>query len=139
MAKAIRYYFEINVWVVHSAQGWTEQDAENALDALDDEIKTAIEENGGTRAHWVSLNFGGRSNAEGVRDEKGRVYLHEAIPIFCVVNPSETRQQVREAIAILLSGACVSARSVYAYQVKDFSTRSPVVYVASAGSDRTGQ
>lgn len=136
---ANRFHFEIHVWVVHSAPGWTEQDAENALDDIEGQIAGAIEANGANKPNWISLNWDGRSEANAVRVERGLVLLHEMIPVAAVVQRDKDRQSVREAIAALLTGAVTNAQAVYAYQVTDFSTASPIVYVASAGSERGGR
>jgi hypothetical protein len=46
------------------------------------------------------------------------------------------RKQAREALAQYLAANLASAEAVYAYQVSDFSGKSPVVYVTSSASNR---
>ncbi len=138
MAKVVKFFFEIEAWVIHSAPNWTPQQAENALDLIEKQITTAIEANGGTRPDWIGLAFNGRSTAMTLKDEKGRVYLSEAFPILAVVPSNAEREAIRVAITALLRGAVTAAKEVLEYQTRDFGTKSPVVYVASAGSDRTG-
>lgn len=143
MAKSDILYFEIHHWVIQRASGgWTERDAENRLSALRAATRELVRANQANFGDlWMSLRFAGRSNATALSIDAGKVYLHEAFPLEARVGAQVNPQAVREGIWALMQGALAElAQDIYAYQVniEDFGTRSPISYVADAGSDFSG-
>lgn len=142
MFKNDKLYFEAHSWVVHKADNWTEQDAENAIDALEVQILQSVDAAPANAANWVSLQIAGRSNAT-LEIVSGITWIHEVIPLMANVARGTNRRTAREAIANLLTATVTSAQQVFAYQPAYFGTitqslemESPVVYLASAGAER---
>lgn len=75
------YYLEIHAFIrdAISAQSWTEQNVENALDQVDAEIGRALEANR-TTSVWQSIDYDGRSI---IRDVviAGAPYVEEITPV----------------------------------------------------------
>lgn len=144
MYKVDRLHFEAHVWVIHKTPAWTEQQAENALDALELQILQAVQSADANAANWTALQIAGRSGAT-MELVGGAAWLHEVVPLSATVTRGASRQTVREAIANLLTAAVTSAQRVYAYQPAYFGTATqtrevefPIVYLASAGAERAG-
>lgn len=74
-------YMLVQFWVMYAAPktGWTEADAEDALDQLEWELAQYIDANRKTD-HWQAIDFDGRSKPDLVRLE-GEAYLVENIPL----------------------------------------------------------
>jgi|GEM_PF-5080589 len=141
MAKSDLLFLEIHHWVIQSAAGWTEQDAENRMDALRTATRDLVRANQANQAQWVALTFAGRTQEIAVRTEAGKVYLHVAYVLQATVTANADAQAVREAIGSLMQGAFANlSQGIYDYQksVEDFGTESPVSYVASSGDDFGG-
>ncbi len=141
MARPDKLFLEIHHWVIQRATNWTEQDAENRMDALRAATRDMVRANQANQPRWLDLSFDGRTNEIAVLTEAGKVYLHIAYTLRAGVNKAESPQAVREALAALMQGALGNlAQGVYAYQkaVEDFGSESPVSYVASAGDDFSG-
>lgn len=142
MFKADKLFFEIHTWTVHVADGWTEQNAENAVDTLELEILQTVDANAANQANWVALQVAGRSSAA-LEIVSGIPWLHEVIPVMATVTRGANRQTVREAIGTLLAAGVTSAQRVFNYQPAYFGTATqarevefPIVYIASVGSER---
>lgn len=141
MFRTDTLYFEVHVWVLYVGDSWTEQQAENALDALEGEIWGAIVGSAANTHEWIALQHGGRSNV--ILEMMNVGWLHEVIPVEMTVTRGQERQTKREALANLLTAACTSAQAVFAYEPRTFGTATPakeiqfpVVYVANAGAQR---
>lgn len=80
-----RFTFLVDVWVLYrdGAAGWSEQDAENALDGLEREIIGWLSENqvGGL---WTAIYYDGRSAVD-VVSIAGEPWLTEAIQVTAEV------------------------------------------------------
>lgn len=142
MFRTDTLYFEIHIWVLYVGDSWTEQQAENALDALEGEIGSAVVGSNANASNWIALQHGGRSNVI-LELLAGVGWLHEIIPVEMTVTRGQARQTKREALANLLTAACTSAQQVFAYEPRTFGTATPakeiqfpVVYVANAGAQR---
>jgi hypothetical protein len=74
--------FDIHTFVIHrSADGtWTEEDAENALDDLEQQIAQICDQNA-RNATWDRLAYAGATDARDLVKIEGVDYLHEVIPI----------------------------------------------------------
>lgn len=142
MFKNDQLFFEIHTWVVHVVPGsWTAQDAEDLTDDLEAEIFSAVEAGSANKPQWVSLQHDGRATVTMEILNVG--WLHQVIPVACTVTRGKSRRTVREELADYLTQLVVSAQSVYSYQPAYFGAvsqasevESPVVYVASSGSER---
>jgi hypothetical protein len=74
------FRFTIEIWVLLSDRdGWTEQDAEDALDTLEHEIITWMTQNHNTSL-WTTLTYDGQSSII-VAIDGGDTWLIERIPI----------------------------------------------------------
>lgn len=142
MFKNDRFGFEIHSWVVHVATGWTAQQSEDLTDALELEIHHAVANNAANQPHWVSLQQDGRATVT-LELLSGIGWLHQVIPVACTVARGASRKAVRDALAVQLTATVPSAQTIYAYQPAYFGAvtqanevESPVVYIASASSDR---
>lgn len=142
MFKNDRLYFEIHSWVVHVATGWTAQQSEDLTDDIEQEIHNAVSANAANQAQWVTLQQDGRSTVM-LELLNGVGWLHQVIPVFCVVTRGASRKAVRAALAAHLGSMVPSAQKIYAYQPAYFGAvtpsnevESPVVYLASAASER---
>lgn len=142
MYKPDKLFFEIHSWVVHVASGWTAQASEDLTDDLELEIHRAVDANAANQAQWVSLQQDGRSTVT-LEVLSGAGWLHQVIPVYCVVTRGTSRKAVRQALAAHLTSMVPAAQTVYAYQPAYFGAaspasevESPVVYVASAASER---
>lgn len=134
-------FLEIHHWVIQRATGWTEQDAEDRMDALRQATREMVRRNQANQLHWMELAFEGRSQEIAVRTDAGKVYLNIVYTLRASVSRTETPQAVREAIGALMQGAFAElSQGIYDYQkaVEDFGSESPVSYVASAGDDFSG-
>lgn len=142
MFKNDRLFFEIHSWVVHLASDWTAQQSEDLTDDLELEIFRAVDAGSANKPNWVSMQHDGRATVT-FEILSGIGWLHQVIPVACTVARGASRKVVRESIAEYLTAMVTAAQSVYAYQPAYFGAvtasqevESPVVYVASAGSER---
>lgn len=138
MATSMR--FEIHTWTRYSDadNGWTEQNAENMVDALEQQIAQALHTVRGNTANWIRLEYDAPSIIETVAGQivGGVPYIHEAATVRVTVrDPLVSRQTIRDAIAAVLTQFVTNAAAVYAYQRYDLTTW-PAVTVTGAGSDR---
>lgn len=72
------FYLEIQVWVSQKATGWTNAQAEDALDSIEALIAGVYESNRGT-ANWAALEYSGRTTVIEVTVD-GNMYYLEMIP-----------------------------------------------------------
>jgi len=73
------FYYTIHVFVLYAAEGWTEANAEDRLDAIEQGIADVISDNPRT-ANWGGIDYDGRSVRSDV-SVGGDAYIMEAIPI----------------------------------------------------------
>lgn len=77
-----RFRFAVQVWVLayDRAGGWTEQDAEDRLDAVEQAIAQWCGDNQLGHA-WTAIEYGGYSAVTAAVIEGGETYLVEDIPL----------------------------------------------------------
>lgn len=141
MAQPDYLYLEIHHWVNQRSTNWTEEQAEDRMDALRKATRDMVRRNQANQPHWLALGFIGRTQEIAVRTDAGKVYLHVAYTVQASVSKDEDPQTVREAIGALMQAAFANlSQGIYDFQksVEDFGTQSPVSYVASAGDDFSG-
>jgi hypothetical protein len=73
------FYFAIHVYVIQSATGWTEEDAEDMLDQVEFEIAQTLDNNQKTNV-WLSISWTAPSIIDKV-PVSGTPYLFETIPV----------------------------------------------------------
>lgn len=77
--------FEVHTFVLHSdgAAGgtYTEEDAENLLDDIEQQIAAAVDKNPVKAGKWGRLAYGGATDARDLVKIEGVDYLHEVITI----------------------------------------------------------
>lgn len=75
--------FDVHVFVIHRApaDGWTEENAEDLLDALEQQIASACDKNPTRVNGWGLLRYGGPSDARAPVKIEGVDYLYETIAI----------------------------------------------------------
>jgi len=73
------FYYTIHTFVLYAASGWTEANAEDRLDAIEQGIADVINDNPQT-ANWNDIDYDGRSTRTDVAIG-GDEYIMEAIPI----------------------------------------------------------
>ena len=80
-----RFVFLVDVWVLFrdASAGWTEQDAENALDALELEIISWLTDNQGGEV-WTNIYYTSASTVD-VINIAGEPWLTEAIQVTAEV------------------------------------------------------
>ena len=80
-----RFTYLVDVWVLYrdATAGWSERDAEDALDALEGEIIGWLSANQGGEL-WTSIYYGGGSTVD-VINIAGEPWLTEAIPVTAEV------------------------------------------------------
>lgn len=78
-----RFAFLIDIWVLFKGPDWTEQAAENALDAIEQEVISWLTENQGGEL-WTNIYYNGPSAAEVVK-VAGEPWLTEAIQVIAEV------------------------------------------------------
>jgi hypothetical protein len=73
------FFLGIMVFVLHSdpESGWTEEDAEDALDDIEAEITAVIQANAREENYWESLEHDGTSAVDRI-NISGEFYLYEA-------------------------------------------------------------
>lgn len=72
------FYLEIQSWVLQQGDGWSEAQAEDALDTIESIIAGVYEDNRGTD-EWAILQYDGRTNVSEVTSD-GKLYFLERIP-----------------------------------------------------------
>ena len=72
------FYLEVQVFVLQAGTGWTNAQAEDALDRIESLIAGVYESNRGT-ANWAVLEYDGRSTVIEVTAD-GKLYFMEIIP-----------------------------------------------------------
>jgi len=72
------FYFELQVWVLQEGTGWTNAQAEDALDRIESLIAGVYESERGT-ANWAVLEHDGRTTVIEVTVD-GKLYFMERIP-----------------------------------------------------------
>lgn len=72
------FYLEVQVFVLQAGTGWTNAQAEDALDRIESLIAGVYEDNRGT-ANWAVLEYDGRSTVIEITVE-GKLYFMERIP-----------------------------------------------------------
>jgi hypothetical protein len=80
-----KYWFDIHVFVLYAEPdaSWGEDDAEDALDNIEQAIATIIDANQQT-ANWSKIDYDGRSKADSLVIA-GTEYRHEVIPVVVEV------------------------------------------------------
>jgi len=78
MGAIPKFYLEVQVWVLQSGTGWTNAQAEDALDSIEALISEVYAESVGT-ANWSAIENDGRSTVVEVTSD-GRLYFMERIP-----------------------------------------------------------
>ena len=76
--------FDVHVFVLHSdgaTATWTEEDAENTLDDLEQQIAQACDRNPVKVNGWGRLAYAGASDARNLTKIEGVDYLHEIITL----------------------------------------------------------
>jgi len=74
-------YLMVHTFVLYSDQSsWSEDDAEDRLDAIEAAIADVVDENSGKTTNWHWIDYGGRSERMDVT-LGGHEYIVEAIPI----------------------------------------------------------
>jgi hypothetical protein len=76
--------FDVHTFVLHSdgaAATWTEEDAENMLDDLEQEIAAACGKNPVRAGKWDKLAYSGPTDARALVKIEGVDYLHEVVTI----------------------------------------------------------
>jgi len=73
---------DIHVFVLYSdsASGWTEEDAEDRLDDIEQQVATVVDQYRRSTA-WSRLAYAERSDARSPIVLEGSTYLHEVIPV----------------------------------------------------------
>lgn len=74
------FSFDVHVFVLYKATGWTEEQAEDALDDIEQQVCTAVDANPRT-AHWASIAYADATQARDTVIIGGATYLHEVIPL----------------------------------------------------------
>ena len=74
----------VSIYVLHSAPGWTEEQAEDQLDQLESEIAEVLTKYGGT-PFWNSLRWEAPSMIGMEVQSEGEAYLYETIPLEVTV------------------------------------------------------
>lgn len=72
-------YFDIRIFVRHVDTGWTEQDTENSLDAIEAAIDEVIAANRCT-SNWRWIEYDGQTSTD-IVPVGGKDYRYERIPI----------------------------------------------------------
>lgn len=72
------FYLEVQTWVLQSGTGWTNAQAEDALDRIESLIASVYESNRGTD-EWSVLEYDGRTTVVEVTVD-GKLYFMERIP-----------------------------------------------------------
>lgn len=72
------FYLEVQVWVRQACTGWTNAQAEDALDTIESLIAAVYQDNRGT-ANWAALEFNGASSIREVSVGGGPFYM-ERLP-----------------------------------------------------------
>lgn len=75
------FVYDINVFVLQSAAGWTEEQAEDQLAAIEQQIATVVQEYRAAPPAWQKLEYEGRSNPRPLTMPGGVVYLWEIIRV----------------------------------------------------------
>jgi len=73
------FYMAIHVWVQQATTGWTNAQAEDALDTIESLVAGVIENNRQTD-NWMIIEYDGRTTVLDIEVEGGR-YYNEIIPI----------------------------------------------------------
>lgn len=72
------FYLEVQVWVLQQGDGWTEAQAEDAIDEIEELIAEVYEDNRGTD-EWAILEYSGRTTVTEVTSD-GKMYYLEKVP-----------------------------------------------------------
>lgn len=73
--------FDIHTFVLHrDGASWTEQQAEDALDDLENQIALFVDQNRATES-WHDLGYAGATNARDTVVLEGIAYLHEVVSL----------------------------------------------------------
>ena len=81
--KGVKNKFHLNVHLLalySSNDAYTEAEAENALDDLENQLRQTIAANRKT-ADWQDIRYAGKTNADQPILIGGELYLHEIVPI----------------------------------------------------------
>lgn len=78
-----RFVFLVDVWVLFKGEGWTEQQAEDTLDALEQQVIGWLTENQGGEL-WTNIYYGLPSTVDVVKIA-GEPWLTEAIQVIAEV------------------------------------------------------
>ena len=82
--KGVKNKFHLNVHLLalySTNDTYTEAEAENALDDLENQLRQTIAANRRSAANWQDLRYAGKSNADQPILIGGELYLHEIVPI----------------------------------------------------------
>jgi len=81
-SNATTFYFVLGAWVLYASEdgSWTEADAEDRLDLIEQQIAGMIEANQEVPPYWISLDYDDRSQIVEVA-LGGKPYLLEIIPL----------------------------------------------------------
>lgn len=79
------FHFDINVFVVRSDAQWTEHNAQDALDDVEQQIAEWISQNGVNTVHWGALGYAERTSVALFTPQGGETYLWERIPIVVTI------------------------------------------------------
>jgi hypothetical protein len=80
------FFLGIMVFVLHSDpdSGWTEENAEDALDDIEAEVTQVVTDNARLKGYWEALQFDGTSAVSRI-SISGRFYLYEALSVHVEV------------------------------------------------------
>jgi hypothetical protein len=79
------FYFNVLVFTVYAASGWTPATAADAQDAIEKAVADCVMDNYST-ANWLKLEFVGQTIADEVVEEGGEAYVYEVIPVRAFVS-----------------------------------------------------
>jgi len=82
---SVKFFLNINIFVVRKASGLTEEQAESLLDDLEALVAQYIETNRGNSTNWNALEYSDRSRVSWFIPQGGETYLMESIPIIVTV------------------------------------------------------
>lgn len=80
--NATRFYFVVQVWVLFSEidGNWTEENADDTLDAIETEIADWVDQNQQVVGYWKTVQYAQRSTTR-IIEEDGEAWLVEDIPL----------------------------------------------------------
>ncbi len=74
---------DVHIFVLHISRkdGWTESDAEDLLDDIEQQICEAVDNNQSRTGAWSGIRYSDTTNARDSVTLGGTTYLHEVIPL----------------------------------------------------------